>query len=48
MTQNINLAVVAGDGIGVEVVEQGLAVLEAVTAKSDIKLSTTEVSFSKM
>ena len=42
MTQNINLAVVAGDGIGVEVVEQGLAVLEAVTAKSDIKLSTTE------
>ncbi len=28
MTRTIDLAVVAGDGIGTEVVEQGLAVLE--------------------
>ena len=32
MTRNIELAVVAGDGIGIEVVEQGLAVLDAALA----------------
>jgi 3-isopropylmalate dehydrogenase len=42
MTRNIDLAVVAGDGIGTEVVEQGLAVLEAAVAGSDVKISTTE------
>ncbi|MCK0117999.1 3-isopropylmalate dehydrogenase [Isoptericola sp. S6320L] len=42
MTRNIDLAVVAGDGIGTEVVEQGLAVLDAAVAGSDIKVSTTE------
>ncbi|WP_402468872.1 3-isopropylmalate dehydrogenase [Isoptericola aurantiacus] len=42
MTRNIDLAVVAGDGIGTEVVEQGLAVLDAVLAGSDVKVSTTE------
>jgi 3-isopropylmalate dehydrogenase len=42
MTRNIDLAVVAGDGIGTEVVEQGLAVLEAALAGSDVKVATTE------
>ncbi|WP_402370839.1 3-isopropylmalate dehydrogenase [Isoptericola rhizosphaerae] len=42
MTRNIDLAVVAGDGIGTEVVEQGLAVLDAAVAGSDLKVSTTE------
>ena len=41
-TDGINLAVVAGDGIGTEVVEQGLSVLEAALAPSGTKLSTTE------
>lgn len=41
-TEGIDLAVVAGDGIGTEVVEQGLAVLEAALAPSGTKLSTTE------
>ena len=42
MTRSIDLAVVAGDGIGTEVVEQGLTVLEAAVAGSDVKVSTTE------
>jgi 3-isopropylmalate dehydrogenase len=42
MTQGIDLAVVAGDGIGTEVVEQGLRVLESALAGSDAKVSTTE------
>ncbi|CAM3862665.1 3-isopropylmalate dehydrogenase [Isoptericola cucumis] len=42
MTRSIDLAVVAGDGIGTEVVEQGLAVLEAAVAGSDVKVTTTE------
>ena len=41
MTRNINLAVVAGDGIGIEVVEQGLKVLEAALASSDVKVDQT-------
>lgn len=41
MTKNIDLAVIAGDGIGIEVVEQGLIVLEAALAKSGVSLSTT-------
>ena len=41
MTRNINLAVVAGDGIGIEVVEQGLTVLEAALASSDVKVDQT-------
>ncbi|GAA4735304.1 3-isopropylmalate dehydrogenase [Isoptericola chiayiensis] len=43
MTRNIDLAVVAGDGIGTEVVEQGLTVLDAALAGSDVKISTTEL-----
>src|SRR5690242_8776343 len=41
MTRSIDLAVVAGDGIGTEVVEQGLTVLEAAVSGSDVKVSTT-------
>lgn len=40
MTSGINLAVVAGDGIGIEVVEQGLKVLEAAVS-SDVAVKTT-------
>ena len=40
--QQINLAVVAGDGIGAEVVEQGLKALDAVLAPSGAKVSTTQ------
>ncbi|MFD2838967.1 3-isopropylmalate dehydrogenase [Populibacterium corticicola] len=42
MTKNIDLAVIAGDGIGIEVVEQGLAVLESALATSDVSLATTD------
>jgi 3-isopropylmalate dehydrogenase len=38
----MRLAVIAGDGIGIEVVEQGLAVLESALATSDVSLATTD------
>lgn len=41
-TRHINLAVIPGDGIGPEVVAEGLKALEAVTAAEDVKISTTE------
>lgn len=41
MTRNIELAVVAGDGIGIEVVEQGLAVLDAALAGTGTRISPT-------
>ena len=41
MTQ-LNLAVIAGDGIGTEVVAEGLKVLEAVSASADLTISTTD------
>ena len=41
MTRTINLAVVAGDGIGTEVVEQGLLVLDQAIAGDDVSVSTT-------
>ena len=37
-----NLAVIGGDGIGPEVVAEGLKVLDAATAPSGLKVSTTE------
>ncbi|WP_149202705.1 3-isopropylmalate dehydrogenase [Actinotalea subterranea] len=43
MTRSIRLAVVAGDGIGTEVVEQGLRVLDAALAGSDVAVATTEL-----
>ncbi|WP_182111579.1 MULTISPECIES: 3-isopropylmalate dehydrogenase [unclassified Actinotalea] len=43
MGRNIRLAVVAGDGIGVEVVEQGLRVLDAALAGQDVDVATTEL-----
>jgi 3-isopropylmalate dehydrogenase len=40
--QDYSIAVVGGDGIGPEVVAEGLKVLEAVTAASGAKFSTTD------
>ena len=37
----LNLAVIGGDGIGPEVVAEGLKVLESVTASSGLKITTT-------
>jgi 3-isopropylmalate dehydrogenase len=42
MAQQINLAVVAGDGIGTEVVEQGLLALDAALAGSGTTVTTTD------
>ncbi len=42
MTRTLQLAVIAGDGIGTEVVEQGLTVLDAALAGSDVTVSTKE------
>ncbi|HUX69916.1 MAG TPA: 3-isopropylmalate dehydrogenase [Cellulomonadaceae bacterium] len=42
MTRSINLAVVAGDGIGTEVVEQGLLALEAALSGTDVRVETTD------
>ncbi|GAA2728961.1 3-isopropylmalate dehydrogenase [Cellulomonas aerilata] len=42
MTRSIDLAVIAGDGIGTEVVEQGLLVLEAALAGSDVTVATRD------
>ncbi|WP_129337431.1 3-isopropylmalate dehydrogenase [Cellulomonas endophytica] len=42
MNERLHLAVVAGDGIGTEVVEQGLLVLEAALAGSGTALTTTD------
>ena len=42
MTRTINLAVVAGDGIGTEVVEQGLLALEAALSGTDVRVRTTD------
>jgi 3-isopropylmalate dehydrogenase len=41
MSKNFNLAVIGGDGIGPEVVAEGLKVLDAVSAKYDIKFNKT-------
>ncbi|GAA1727834.1 3-isopropylmalate dehydrogenase [Aeromicrobium alkaliterrae] len=42
MTQTYNLAVVAGDGIGPEVTEQALRVLDQVAAQHDLAFARTE------
>jgi 3-isopropylmalate dehydrogenase len=42
MAQRINLAVVAGDGIGTEVVEQGLLALDAALSGSGSTVTTTD------
>ncbi len=41
-TQSLDIAVIGGDGIGPEVVREGLKVLEAVTDSAGPKVSTTE------
>lgn len=42
MSKNFNLAVIAGDGIGPEVVAEGLKVLDVVAAKYGVTFSKTE------
>jgi 3-isopropylmalate dehydrogenase len=42
VTDTLNLAVIGGDGIGPEVVAEGLKSLEAATAAGGVKVSTTE------
>ena len=42
MTRILELAVIAGDGIGTEVVEQGLVALDAALAGRDVAVRTTE------
>jgi 3-isopropylmalate dehydrogenase len=42
VTDTLNLAVIGGDGIGPEVVAEGLKALEAATASTGLKVSTTE------
>jgi 3-isopropylmalate dehydrogenase len=42
MTRDIRLAVVPGDGIGPEVVAEGLRVLDAIAPSYDVKIATTE------
>ncbi len=44
MTRTLDLAVIAGDGIGPEVVAEGLKVLDAVLEGSDIGVHATEYS----
>ena len=41
-TESLDIAVIGGDGIGPEVVAEGLKVLSAVTAGSGPKVTTTE------
>jgi len=42
MSKNFNLAVIAGDGIGPEVVAEGIKVLDAVSAKYGVTFSKTD------
>ena len=42
MAKEIKLAVIAGDGIGTEVVAEGLKVLNAVASSAGLKISTTD------
>jgi 3-isopropylmalate dehydrogenase len=42
MSDSIRLAVIPGDGIGSEVVTEGLKVLQAVTAREGVKVETTD------
>ncbi len=41
MSRTINLAVIPGDGIGIEVVAEGLRVLDAIAAKYDLTFNKT-------
>src|SRR5450432_2223969 len=42
VSRSVRLAVIAGDGIGPEVVDEGLKVLDAVTPAYDVKIERTE------
>ena len=46
MTQTFKVAVIAGDGIGKEVIPAGIAALEAATRGSDVTLAFTELPWS--
>lgn len=41
MSRSINVAVIPGDGIGDEVVTEGLKVLDAALASADVKIGST-------
>ena len=45
MTQTIELAVISGDGIGKEVVPEGLKVLDAALAGSGVRVAATDFDF---
>ncbi len=45
MTKSFNIAVIAGDGIGKEVMPEGLRVLDAVAKRFDIKLNYTHIEW---
>ncbi|MGN6475282.1 MAG: tartrate dehydrogenase, partial [Mycobacteriales bacterium] len=42
MTTNARIAVIAGDGIGTEVVAEGLKVLRAAVEPDGVKVETTD------
>ena len=42
MTQNVKLAVIPGDGIGTEVVAEGLKVLDAIAGLAGMTLDRTD------
>jgi tartrate dehydrogenase/decarboxylase/D-malate dehydrogenase len=46
MTQSLRIGVIAGDGIGKEVIPAGIAALEAVTRASSVTLTFTELPWS--
>ncbi len=48
MKNKYSIAVIAGDGIGKEVMPEGLRVLETVSAKHGINLEFTEYPFSSV
>ena len=46
MKKNLKIALIPGDGIGREVMPEGVRVLEAVSSKFGIKLDWTEFEWS--
>jgi len=46
MTKNVKIALIPGDGIGKEVMPEGVRVLEAAASKHGLKLEWTEFDWS--
>ena len=46
MTKNVKMALIPGDGIGKEVIPEGVRVLEAAASKYGLKLEWTEFDWS--